>query len=244
MQDGEKVFPDAAGPDSPGDLGWDVPGALRKRWEYDGRAAPAVMAVEASRNRAGEYMPEESVVGAAGEGFLEAHRDRVYRPRSRAYLSFLLTEALPWARRQGIDTDPCTLIGCSRGALFSIYALCKSPLEFAGAACLSPHWPHGDGLVVAWLDKNLPSPGRHRLYFDHGDQGLDAAYKPYQQRVNSIMASHGFTAAGDYLSLFFPGHGHEERFWRERVGHAIAFVLDGRVVNEEEPLWEKTSIAP
>ncbi len=237
MQDGEKVFPDTGG-----DVGWNVPAALMRRWEDGGRPAPAVLAVEATQNRAGEFMPEEAVVGPGGDRFLEAHRHRVYLPRSRAYLSFLLQEVLPWARSQGIHTDPCTLVGCSRGALFSIYALCKKPREFVGAACLSPHWPHGDGLVVSWLSENLPASGRHRFYFDHGDQGLDAAYGPYQERVDSIMTNHGFAAAKDYVSLFFPGHGHEERYWRDRVGHAIAFVLDGRVVDEEEPAWRERPI--
>jgi hypothetical protein len=34
---------------------------------------------------------------------------------------------------------------------------------------------------IAYLDKNLPSPKNHKIYFDCGDQTLDAMYPPIQK---------------------------------------------------------------
>ena len=68
------------------------------------------------------------------------------------------------------------------GALISLYALCEYPDVFAGAACLSTHWPGlfsmdnnpVPGAFFSYLKKSLPSPGKHRIYFDHGTETLDA----------------------------------------------------------------------
>jgi len=40
--------------------------------------------------------------------------------------------------------------------------------------------------VFAWLQESLPQAGRHRLYFDHGNQGLNALYAPFQGRMDAI----------------------------------------------------------
>jgi hypothetical protein len=33
----------------------------------------------------------------------------------------------------------------------------------------------------------------HKIYFDYGDQTLDAMYKPFQEKVDIVMTEKGFT---------------------------------------------------
>lgn len=103
------------------------------------------------------------------------------------------------------------------------------PQVFGGAGCLSTHWVPGDGLVVGWLaDGATPAPApHHRLYFDHGTEGLDADYGPYQQRVDALMAAAGWREGpgGNYTTRVFPGAGHNEAAWRERLPEVLAWLL-------------------
>jgi hypothetical protein len=51
--------------------------------------------------------------------------------------------------------------------------------------------------VAAWLAspegrRLLPDPRSHRIYMDHGTEGLDAEYRQYQEQVDEIMAAAGF----------------------------------------------------
>ena len=111
------------------------------------------------------------------------------------------------------------------GGLISAYAICEYPEVFGGAGCVSIHWPLGDGLIVDWFARHLPKPGSHRLYFDFGTETLDAAYEPYQRRVDAIMRAAGYTEGRDWLTLKFAGAAHSEKSWRERVDLSLAFLL-------------------
>ena len=145
----------------------------------------------------------------------------------RSYLEFMVDELLPWVKASYpvLDGSPNrALMGCSRGALLSIYALCEYPHLYGSAACLSSHWPHGDGIMIDWLESHLPLPGEHRFYFDYGDQGLDAAYEPYQKRMDELMRSRGYRDGHDWLTRFFSGHGHSERYWAERLLRPLEFL--------------------
>jgi enterochelin esterase-like enzyme len=228
MQDGEKVFRE----DGEGVGGWGVPETVR-RLSVNGRITPPiVVAIAATENRAGEYMPgkplEMAGAAARAEEFFRAHRERVYVPRSQEYLRFLTEELLPRIESEHVPRlrkRRIVAMGSSRGALISIYALAEYPALFSGAACLSTHWPHGDGIVIDWLAENLPPPGRHLFYFDHGDQGLDAAYPPYQERMDTIMRERGYRRGEDWKSEYFPGDGHNEGFWRARLHVPLEFLF-------------------
>ena len=77
------------------------------------------------------------------------------------------------------------------GGLVSLYALVEYPEIFGGVGCLSTHWPIGESLLVEYLGRALPPAARHRLYFEFGTAGLDAAYEPFQQRIGCIRAGGG-----------------------------------------------------
>ena len=148
--------------------------------------------------------------------------------QSTVYLDGLLRDLLPLVNRRyrtlpGPETT--FLLGSSRGALVSLEALARHPEVFGGALCLSTHWVPAGSHLEAWLDSILPAPGGQRLYFDHGDQTLDADYGPFQARADSLFAARGWVRPGAWESRFFPGDEHSERAWRRRVDQPLRWLL-------------------
>jgi predicted alpha/beta superfamily hydrolase len=162
-----------------------------------------------------------------------------------AYVRFLAEELKPQIDRR-FRTLPgrndTFVMGASMGGLMSLYALCRRPEVFGGAACLSTHWPvtriagihdnPGSPLmialaagVLAWYDANLPLAGTHRLYFDHGTQGLDRLYAPYQARMDAIGVGKGYVAGRDWFSKATPGAESNEAAWNARLPTALGFLL-------------------
>ncbi len=118
------------------------------------------------------------------------------------------------------------------GGLISLYAICEYPNIFGGAACISTHWPgvfasENNPIPEAfytYLRKNLPDPTTHKIYFDYGDQTLDALYPPLQKKVDIIMAEKGFTAE-HWVTQPFPGENHSEESWKKRLSIPLEFLL-------------------
>lgn len=158
-----------------------------------------------------------------------------FKPFSDNYLKFIVTELKPY-----IDTTFSTktdaahtfIAGSSMGGLISMYAICEYPNVFGGAACLSTHWP-GTFTVknnpipdafINYLKAHLPSPKNHKIYFDYGDQTLDALYQPFQEKVDVVMKAKGFTAK-NWKTEFFKGKDHSEKSWKERLHIPFEFLL-------------------
>jgi len=151
-----------------------------------------------------------------------------YPVQSDNYLRFLVKELKPFidsAYSTYKDRKHTFIAGSSMGGLISLYAICEYPDVFGGAACLSTHWPAGDGIVIDYLETALPRPGRHKLYFDHGTETLDASYRPYQQRVDAIMGAARYEPGRNWLTRQFAGAEHSERAWRERIHIPLTFLL-------------------
>lgn len=160
------------------------------------------------------------------------------QPLSDEYLRFLVTELKPFidenfSTRQGPRNT--YIVGASMGALISIYALCEYPAIFSAAACLSTHWlgPEPEDRILPaayaeYLKANIPSPMRHRIYFDLGDQGLDAVYQPFQLQVDSVMMGLGYVFGEDWLTVVLPGEEHNEISWNRRIGSALSFLMRDR----------------
>jgi len=192
--------------------------------------------------RAAEYLPQrvfDGLTPALRERLLVSRRGEqaflsapVYSDR---YLRFLVEELKPAIdARYAVDPAPAAtaVMGSSMGGLISLYALSEYPAVFGAAACLSTHWPGSFLLddpvlpeaLLAYIERQLPASGRHRLYFDHGTATLDAHYPPWQAKVDRIVESRGY-AAGDWLSLAFPGAEHSEQAWAERLDRPLRFLF-------------------
>ena len=159
----------------------------------------------------------------------------IFQPVSDNYLKFLVTELKPFIDKKYpvySDRKHTFVAGSSMGGLISMYAICEYPNVFGGAACLSTHWPGIFSMdnnpvpdsFVNYLKKNLPEPKNHKIYFDYGDQTLDAMYPPLQKNVDEVMKAKGFSGK-NWETQFFPGKDHSEKSWNERLHIPMEFLL-------------------
>ena len=201
-------------------------------------AVPPTMVVAVPNNgrfRHAEYYPQK-FLPFIQPGQRQRHIEQALagRPRADDYLRFLVEELKP-----AIDQHYPTLagqphpaiMGASMGGLISIYALCEYPQVFGGAAGLSTHWigqsePNAHLPLAAYnyLQAHLPDPATHRLYMDHGTTELDAKYPPYQPFVDEIARARGYGVA-QLRSQVFPGTGHNEQAWAQRLADPLQFLL-------------------
>ena len=156
-------------------------------------------------------------------------------PVSDDYLKFIVTELKPFIDKTfSTKTDVANtfIAGSSMGGLISMYAICEYPKVFGGAACLSTHLSgiyQIDNNPVPqafynYLKSYLPNPKNHKIYFDYGDQTLDALYPTLQKQVDIIMVEKGFTPK-NWITKFFPGKDHSEKSWAERLNFPLEFLL-------------------
>lgn len=161
------------------------------------------------------------------------------KPQADNYLKFLTEELKPYIDKNFStkrDRKNTFIAGSSMGGLISIYALCEYPDIFGGAAGISTHLP----LILAeeikdkydvvaasfriYLEKNLPKADKRKIYFDYGDQTLDALYPPLQKKVDDIMKVKGWTEKS-WTTKFFAGEDHSEKSWAKRLDIPVEFLL-------------------
>ena len=130
------------------------------------------------------------------------------------------------------DKEHTFVAGSSMGGLMSMYAISEYPNVFAGAACISTHWPGATPqpnnpfaeAIFNYMEANLPKAGSHKLYFDYGNKTLDQYYPQYAPRVDKILKTKGY-AETDSKNLFFKGTDHSERSWNKRLDQPLTFLL-------------------
>ncbi len=225
MHDGQNLFDPAT---SYGGEPWAVDRALLRLIER-GEARPAIIVGvwNTGATRFHEYMPQ-AAAGEAASPYPGMPRVAAGDLRSDAYLRFLVEELKPFIDRT-YRTRPerahTFVMGSSMGGLISAYAVCEYPQVFGGAGCVATHWPAGDGAVVDYLARRLPSPGAHRFYFDFGTEGVDAHYEPHQRRADDVLRAAGYVPGRHWMTRKFPGTTHNEQAWRERVDIPLRFLL-------------------
>ena len=242
MHDGQMLFD--------GGSSWN-----RQEWRVDevaadlmaaGKVRPFIVVAVANAGpaRYAEYFPQralEFLSASQRERLLELNRESgealfAIPPGADAYARFLVEELRPVIEREyavAKGGEHAYLMGSSMGGLISIYTLSRYPDAFAGAACLSTHWPGLFQLednpvpdaLLSWLDADLPQAGQHRLYFDHGDATLDTLYPILQPRVDAIVAAHGYRPQIDWQTRYFPGAEHSEQAWAERLDQPLLFLF-------------------
>ena len=158
-------------------------------------------------------------------------------PLSDDYLRFIATELKPFIDRNyrtKPGRDDTFLMGSSMGGLISKYAMQRYPDLFAGAACLSTHWPavFGDGAnsahnetMLGHLRESIANLKDRRWYFDYGTTELDAEYEVFQLQVDNVLRELGYAENDRWITRKFEGAGHAERYWRERVQIPLEFLL-------------------
>jgi enterochelin esterase-like enzyme len=241
MQDGQNLYDSNT---TWNHQSWDVDDVLDKLMQAQTIQDVLVVGIwNGQQSRHAEYFPQK-----LHEGLFPAEKDSItaelqiaartkegFTPTSDNYLQFLVEELKPY-----IDSTYSTytdrahtfIAGSSMGGLISLYAICEYPKVFGGAACFSTHWPgtfHVDNnpvpeAFVRYIRDHLPDPSSHRLYFDYGDQGLDALYPPLQTKADAVMKAKGFSEK-NWITRYFPGENHSERAWNKRLHIPMLFLL-------------------
>jgi predicted alpha/beta superfamily hydrolase len=218
---------------------WGVDEAMAKLVAQRKTTGAVVVAVWNTPKRVHEYLPRKMLLRLRGTPrgvqvekelakFGVTIDDQAANLLSDAYLAFLVTELNPFVDRTYRtlpERQHTFIMGSSAGALISLYALTEYPEVFGGAACVSTHWPIGDGAMIEYVKDRLPDPRTHRLYFDFGTETLDKAYEPYQRRMDAVIAASGYRLGENWLTRKFDGADHSERSWRKRVHVPLEFLL-------------------
>lgn len=156
---------------------------------------------------------------------------RVY---SDNYLKFIVTEVVPYIESNYSVNKGAAhryLAGSSMGGLISWYGLLEYPNEFAGAICMSTHWPgnfetdkFAFQAFLSYIKKHLPLLTTQKIYFDHGDQTLDAMYPLFQKQIDNLFKQQEYPAK-QWRSQFFPGENHSEESWSKRLNIPLEFMF-------------------
>jgi len=192
--------------------------------------------------RFADYFPEKVLSKIQDPALSQILTNQIKeKPNADNYLKFLVTELKPFidsAYSTKRDVKNTLIMGSSMGALISAYALCEYPNVFGGAACLSIHSPLAapdlinektDAEVASkfreYLSSHLPKANTRKIYFDYGDQTMDALYQPFQLKIDQLMRQKGYSA-NFWQTKFFRGESHSERSWAKRLNIPIQFLLE------------------
>jgi predicted alpha/beta superfamily hydrolase len=228
MHDGQNLFDPAL---SFIGVDWGMDEAMMRLIREGRQPGAIIVGIWNSPLRLREYMPRKPLTLIHAQRILSRFIEQTGgEPLSDGYLKFLVEELKPFIdAHYPTMPDPAHtwVMGSSMGGLISLYALIEYPDVFAGAGCLSTHWPIGEEALVDVLGAALPPAGRHRAYFDYGTETLDEDYEPWQQRMDEWLRMAGYREHQDWLTRKFEGAEHSERAWRARVDLPLAFLLEG-----------------
>lgn len=233
MHDGQMLFDPTA---TWNKQAWQIDVTL-DRLMRNKQVAPTIIVAIWNRDkfRASEYFPRKVLERLAPEQrkfMLETFMEG--KAKSDDYLRFLVHELKPMIDRRYAtrrDRDATFVMGSSRGAVLSVYAMSEYPQVFGGAAGLSVHWigkfERNAAIPMAtfaYLSEHLADPAGHRLYLDRGTETLDALYGPSFEFGGEVIRERGFTDA-NYMHRVFPGTDHSEKAWSERLEIPLMFLL-------------------
>ncbi|MFC1895778.1 alpha/beta hydrolase [Thermodesulfobacteriota bacterium] len=225
MHDGQNLFDPAT---SFTGVTWGIDEAMGTLGDAGTISLAIVVGIWNTVDRTREYMPEKPCAEYVSAEQRNALAGFYGTPMSDRYLRFVVEEAKAFvdaAYKTRTGRGFTFIMGSSMGALVSLYAVCRYPDVFGGAACLSTHWPAGQGMMVRYLKDSLPNFSTHKFYFDHGTENLDAQYETYQQEADAVFKEAGYVEERNWMSRKLPGHDHSETYWKQRAPDAWAFLL-------------------
>ncbi|MBI1783318.1 MAG: alpha/beta hydrolase [Sphingobacteriales bacterium] len=241
MHDGQMLFDSAL---TWNKQSWDVDDVLTGLKDENVIRDVIVVAIWNTSSRHTDYFPQKpfDYLSHAEKDTVSARLKQMgatkksFQPQSDNYLKFIVKELKPFIDKNFstyTNKENTFIMGSSMGGLISMYAICEYPNVFGGAACLSTHWPGTFNMdnnpvpdaFLKYLDGHLPPPKNHKLYFDCGDQTLDAFYPPMQKKADEIIAAKGYTDK-NWKTKYFPGENHSEEAWHNRLYIPLVFLLN------------------
>ncbi|NMH61119.1 alpha/beta hydrolase [Alteromonas ponticola] len=196
----------------------------------------------AVENRHSEYYPQQPFENLSREKQHALYQLEKYpgyklfasKVFSDNYSRFLVQEVIPFIESHynvNRGAQHRYIAGSSMGGLISWYTLLNYPDEFAGAICMSTHWPgifEEDSEVFAefkhYIADNISKLKNHKVYFDYGDATLDALYPPLQKEIDSLFSKQEYPAKL-WQSQYFPGEEHTEDAWAKRLHIPLKFMF-------------------
>ncbi len=223
---------------------WDVDDVLSKITPENNLKNVIVVGIwNGGKTRHSDYFPQkpfenlkQSEKDSISQNLKQAGRiSEIFTPQSDNYLKFIVTELKPYIDKSfsvNPNRENTFIAGSSMGGLISMYAICEYPNIFGGAACLSTHWigtfnQNNNPIPAAFLNylkEKLPAPESHLIYFDCGDQTLDAYYPAIQKQVDQILLQKGYSEKNS-MSLYKLGADHSEKSWKSRLHIPLTFLL-------------------
>jgi predicted alpha/beta superfamily hydrolase len=225
--DGQNLFDPAL---SYSGVDWGLDETLSRLTE-NGEVSPTlVVAIANTRQRVLEYMPQKALERTSGERIqLKIDQLRIKGDvNSDSYLRFIFEELKPYVEKNfptHSDFGHAYMMGSSMGGLVSMYALCEYPNILSGVACISTHWPIGEGASLRYFRNHIPIPNGHKFYFDYGTRTLDSQYAMYQKRADRILREKGYQPGKDWVTWKWEDADHSEKSWRERLETPLKFLL-------------------
>lgn len=188
--------------------------------------------------RVSQLMPQQAVADAGLDRLMAEVKLKGQPVLGDRYVEFVTSTLKPMidsTYRTLPDREHTAVMGSSMGGLMSLYLICRAPDLFGGAGCLSTHWygtldagnVFGDALMN-FMEKNLPDPATHRLYFDHGTETIDAYYGPWEEKALDIARQKGYRDGCNLDSYVDEGAAHTEDAWAGRVEKPLRFLFGGK----------------
>lgn len=225
-------------------MAWEMDEAAAKlNQQSDTKPFIVVGVHNAGPSRHSEYFPQkpfEALPKAAQQALYQTERsanhplfaEPVYSDQYAAFLALTLKPYIDSHFKVATDKANTFVMGSSMGGLISWYTALEYPQVFGGAACLSTHWPgefvDNDPIpnaFIAHLVDKLKSKPQVKLYFDYGDQTLDAMYPKLQAKVDQAIKDIQYDTRL-WQTHFFEGENHSEKAWADRVTIPLTFLLN------------------
>jgi predicted alpha/beta superfamily hydrolase len=225
MHDGQNLFNPK---DSFGGTDWGVDETLQRLIAEKRVRETIVVGIWNTPRRVIEYSPHKAFNLVNRKGIKNSKFVTPSEGDSDKYLKFIVSELKPFIDKNystATNRDNTFVMGSSMGGLMSLYAVSEYPEIFGGAGCVSTHFPLGQGVMLEYMKKFLPSPKTHKIYFDYGTETLDAQYEKYQLQADKLMKKRGYKENKNWLTRKFPGEEHSEKSWRKRVDIPLIFLL-------------------
>jgi enterochelin esterase-like enzyme len=147
--------------------------------------------------------------------------------KGNEYQDMLALRLVPeLAKRYGLKLDPSRTaqMGSSLGGLAVLYGVSRNPQVFGTALGLSTAWLLGTQELIDLTVESLPKGVR--VYSDVGTEELDASYSSWHYNFVAAMDKAGWQRDKNYKAEIYPGTGHKESWWSQRVEHPINWWLN------------------
>lgn len=225
MHDGQNLFSPA---EAVGGVEWGIDETLTRLISEKKVRGTIVVGIWNTAYRFTEYAPQKASDLVTRRNIKSSPLVKPPEGESDKYLRFIVGELKPFIDenyRTKTNASNTFVMGSSMGGLISLYAISEYPNIFGGAGGVSTQFPLGDGIIIGYMKKFLPSPKNHKIYFDYGTEGLDADYEPFQRRADKVMKSKGYKQNKNWLTRKFDGAAHDEKSWAKRVAVPLEFLL-------------------